>query len=72
MADDKLRPKLPPGMPDALVTLAAACFEALPEHRPSFALISHHMRKACPPAPSSHAITGLLRGLGLKNWYPSL
>ncbi|KAK9833565.1 hypothetical protein WJX81_006548 [Elliptochloris bilobata] len=45
VGDDQLRPTLPPDTPAALVTLAAACFEPLPEHRPSFALISHHMRK---------------------------
>ena len=50
VANDKLRPKPPPGTPDALTTLALACFEPLPEHRPSFALISHHMRKARAPS----------------------
>lgn len=45
MGDDQLRPTLPPDTPPTLVTLAAACFEPQPEHRPSFALISHHMRK---------------------------
>lgn len=50
VADNTLRPKPPPGTPDALATLAFACFEPLPEHRPSFALICHHMRKARAPA----------------------
>jgi len=46
VGDDQLRPVLPPDAPAALATLAAACFEPMPEHRPSFALIAHHMRKA--------------------------
>ena len=54
VAEHELRPKLPPDTPATLATLALACFEPLPEHRPSFALISHHMRKACNPAPLSN------------------
>jgi len=54
VGDDQLRPVLPPDAPAALATLAAACFEPMPEHRPSFALIAHHMRKArsAPGAPA--------------------
>ena len=42
---DELRPTLPPDTPDRLVALAAACYEPDPEHRPSFGLITHHLRQ---------------------------
>ena len=72
MADGALRPKCPPGTPDALATIAIACFEPLPEHRPSFALISHHMRKARARAPRSCAAVLVVRGIQVEACLPNL